>query len=673
MRRVLLFCLFLLPVFVFAQNSSRHVLHLSADTLRQTMELEVGWLFKPGDDSAWAAKEYNDSGWVTVLTNMTKKNLEGTRFDSAGWFRFHLYTDSTLKNQPIALMMDQVGASEIYIDGKLVEEYGRISNNNDSIIYYNPQNEPYITHLDTGYHVIAVRYVNRFAREMFDSYDQAEAGFDMRIGAANSAVAEYIGLIGTVSVLLLTLSTLFFTLSAVHFLLWLYHRVDRSNLYFSIFCISLSIAFLLPYILVTTNNPKMELYGTYTAIVVAAVSCLSLSGLTNHLFSKKKTRFYIIAAICVLPLIVAIFNVGQSAQMLILPLLVVVIESIVLTISAIYRKIKGARIVGVGVLFFALFIFILLLLSLLASGVTIKGDTTTGALILLTAIAAILSIPLSMSIFLARNFATMNKDLNLQLVQIQELSEKTLQQEQEKQRLLENRKEELEREVALRTEELAKQHEELKEEKHKSDELLRNILPEEVAEELKTKGSTEARYFDHVTVMFTDFVDFTKAGERMTPQQLVDELDTCFKAFDRIISKYNIEKIKTIGDAYLAVSGLPMPDDKHAEKVAGAALEIMAYMKQRKIDYPDCTFEIRIGLHSGPVVAGIVGVKKFAYDIWGDTVNTAARMEQSSLPGRINISQTTYELINAQFNCTSRGEIEAKNKGELSMYFIEEQ
>lgn len=208
-------------------------------------------------------------------------------------------------------------------------------------------------------------------------------------------------------------------------------------------------------------------------------------------------------------------------------------------------------------------------------------------------------------------------------------------------------------------------------EKKKSEELLLNILPEEVAEELKDKGSADAMHYDEVTVLFTDFVNFTDAGERMTSQELVDELDACFRAFDEITEKYDIEKIKTIGDAYLAVCGMPAADKDHAEKVVQAATEIITYMMQRKEKLGDKTFEIRIGIHSGDVVAGIVGVKKFAYDIWGDTVNTAARMEQNSEPGKINISQTTYDLVKDKFTCTYRGEHDAKNKGKLKMYFVE--
>ena len=207
-------------------------------------------------------------------------------------------------------------------------------------------------------------------------------------------------------------------------------------------------------------------------------------------------------------------------------------------------------------------------------------------------------------------------------------------------------------------------------EKEKSDTLLLNILPAEVANELKEKGEAEAKLYDHVTVIFTDFVGFTTAAEQLSPQVLVNELHTCFKAFDEIISAHNIEKIKTIGDAFLAVAGLPVPSEDHAENVIRAAIEIRNFMEQRLLTTENA-FHIRIGIHSGNVVAGIVGMKKFAYDIWGDTVNTAARMEQHSESGKINISGDTYELIRDKFPCTYRGKISAKNKGNIDMYFVD--
>ncbi len=210
-----------------------------------------------------------------------------------------------------------------------------------------------------------------------------------------------------------------------------------------------------------------------------------------------------------------------------------------------------------------------------------------------------------------------------------------------------------------------KRTQQLQIEKKKSDDLLLNILPSEVAEELKEKGTTEAKQFDHVTVLFTDFINFTGISQQMTPKELVKEIHQNFTSFDYIIEKYGLEKIKTIGDAYLAVCGLPAEVADHAQRVVEAALSIQSNMSTQ-----GGKFQIRIGVHSGPVVAGIVGIKKYAYDIWGDTVNTAARMEQNSEAGKINISESTYNLIKDKFECEYRGEIEAKNKGFLKMYFV---
>jgi class 3 adenylate cyclase len=202
-------------------------------------------------------------------------------------------------------------------------------------------------------------------------------------------------------------------------------------------------------------------------------------------------------------------------------------------------------------------------------------------------------------------------------------------------------------------------------EKERSEALLLNILPSDVAQELKEKGYAEARLYNHVTVLFTDFINFTGISEKLGPKELVDEIHRNFTEFDRIIEKHGLEKIKTIGDAYMAVCGLPNEIEDHAERVLRAAKEICTFMKSESE-----VFEIRIGVHSGPVVAGIVGVKKFQFDIWGDTVNMAARMEQNSKAGKVNVSGATYHLAQGSFEFIYRGKIDTKGKGELDMYFL---
>ena len=218
------------------------------------------------------------------------------------------------------------------------------------------------------------------------------------------------------------------------------------------------------------------------------------------------------------------------------------------------------------------------------------------------------------------------------------------------------------------------QRNKIKKGKQRSDELLLNILPAETAEELKETGTAQAKSFDSVSVLFTDFKNFTQISEKLSSSELVAEINRYYSEFDTIITKYGLEKIKTIGDSYMCAGGLPVPNQTNAEDTVKAAMEICDFMKREKQkgeSQGKAFFEIRVGIHTGPVVAGIVGIKKFAYDIWGDTVNIAARMEQNSEAGKINISGSTYELVKDKFNCTRRGKIAAKNKGEIEMYFVE--
>jgi len=212
----------------------------------------------------------------------------------------------------------------------------------------------------------------------------------------------------------------------------------------------------------------------------------------------------------------------------------------------------------------------------------------------------------------------------------------------------------------------------IEEEKNKSDILLLNILPEETALELKQNGKVIAKKFDAVSVMFTDFKGFTAYADDLPPEKLVESVGFYFSKFDEIITKNGLEKIKTIGDAYMCAGGLPIPTDDHAIHIVSAAMEIVEFVESCKhnSDFHQAQFDVRVGVNTGPVVAGVVGSKKFAYDIWGDTVNIASRMETNSEPGEINISANTYALVKDNFKCQFRGEIEVKNKGTMKMYFV---
>ncbi|MCB1176251.1 MAG: adenylate/guanylate cyclase domain-containing protein [Leptospiraceae bacterium] len=216
-------------------------------------------------------------------------------------------------------------------------------------------------------------------------------------------------------------------------------------------------------------------------------------------------------------------------------------------------------------------------------------------------------------------------------------------------------------------------------EEQKNVELLQAILPKEIADELKLKGSSSPVHFECVSVVFTDFKGFTKIAEKMDPMELIKELDGCFSQFDLITGKYKLEKLKTIGDSYMFAGGIPIitpsktPGAKSAIDSILASMEIIKFMervKDVKMSLKEEFWELRLGIHSGPLVAGVIGEKKFAYDVWGDTVNTASRIESTGEVGKLNISGSTYNLIKDFFDCEYRGKIPAKNKGEIDMYFV---
>jgi len=234
--------------------------------------------------------------------------------------------------------------------------------------------------------------------------------------------------------------------------------------------------------------------------------------------------------------------------------------------------------------------------------------------------------------------------------------------------------EQLEEKVRQRTREIERQKEIIETAKAQSDSLLLNILPDEIAEELKKFGKSYARKHEQVSVLFSDIKGFTTISEKLTPTKLVTQLDDMFGAFDNIIDKYGMEKIKTIGDAYMCACGLPLSDNENAVKAVKAGLDMQHFIKEfgmaNKIQNLP-VFEIRIGIHTGPLVAGVVGSNKFAYDIWGDTVNLASQMEEHSEAGKVNISGVTYALVKNSFQCTYRGKIEAKSKGQVDMYFVD--
>jgi class 3 adenylate cyclase len=236
----------------------------------------------------------------------------------------------------------------------------------------------------------------------------------------------------------------------------------------------------------------------------------------------------------------------------------------------------------------------------------------------------------------------------------------------EKNRILqENINRDLELKVAERTKTIEM-------ERQKSENLLLNTLPVSIVEEMKATGKSVPRRYDEVSVLFGDFINFTAFSDYTNPEIVVQKLDYFFSNFDNIIAKHGLEKIKTIGDAYMCVCGLPQLNTQHLKNTILAALELQVFLSNFNANIPENEYkwQMRIGVQTGPTVAGVIGKNKFAYDIWGDTVNTASRLEHHSEAGKINISQQVYDLICDDFDCTARGCITVKNKGDLFMYFV---
>jgi class 3 adenylate cyclase len=257
--------------------------------------------------------------------------------------------------------------------------------------------------------------------------------------------------------------------------------------------------------------------------------------------------------------------------------------------------------------------------------------------------------------------------------------ERIIKQLQENSELQTKVNRELESKVAERTNELLKQSQEIETqkkdleiEKDRSDSLLLNILPLEIAEELKSSGHATPKYYESVTVLFVDITSFSKMVRKLSPEKLVEGLDYLFSEFDDITTKYNLEKIKTIGDAYMCVGGLPQTNETHPYDATNAAfemLEVIKYWAKNKVDIDLEGLNLRAGIHTGPVTAGVVGKKKFQFDIWGDAVNLASRMESGGEAGKVNVSEKTYHIIKDKFECTYRGKFPVKNMGEVDMYF----
>ena len=595
-----------------------------------------------GDSASFSTSDFDDRNWF----NLT--NTEGNAFaiDKIYWSRMKFRVSPELQNRTLALYVKWQGAMEVFLNGELIYSYGSISNQGGRTAiqdaFHFPLRKALVKFQDED-NVLAFRFAHHSnignlkiegslsnSKWMSCSLHTTEAADQIDMARGNTIL--YYGF--------------FFGINCIIFLLTIFQvnkRYKNKTLFlfscFTFFTASVAVTNLIE--LGAFQISTDEVVSIHLANQLAyALTTFFLLHVMRSLF-EARNRFTPYVYLCILIAYVSVgyyefYTSKNFATFNFSILLISSFEIVRMSLLSIKNRVAGGWIIIIGSLVF------ILAGPVLEQLFNSLGTTKPFFVTICHRISFYLSLPISLSIFLARQSVTNNL-------------------------LLARQRDELDLEVQERTREL-------RIEKQKSDDLLLNILPEEVANELKEKGSADAKQFEMVTVMFTDFKGFTQISEKLSPSQLVEEIHICFKAFDAIIAKHNIEKIKTIGDAYMCAGGLPVSNETHAIDVVKAAIEIRQFMQehvaQKKLANQE-VFEIRIGIHTGPVVAGIVGIRKFAYDIWGDTVNIASRLESSGEAGKINISGGTYEYVKDKFVCTHRGKIEAKNKGQIDMYFVE--
>jgi adenylate cyclase len=668
---LLTFLLFLLigsQNLCFAQNSFEKPKIFTEKEIKTGAPINEGSKFFAGDNPAFALPQFDDSSWKHVNFNSKKVYSWNPLKLSSGnvskknkiyWVRYYFKIDSTLLDQPLCLNISQLGASEIYLNGKKIESIGNIRSKEFKV----KNKIPELFSLDnTDVNVLAIRFLPIIENKK-KTVTISTVAISVELVSAHEFIKDKVALWKDFNFYTMLICGIFGALGFIHLLLFLFYRKAIYNLYFSTYNISISLMSYLTLLFSEMTDP-LDL-DTYTFVSFLAVMLFgtSLTGFVNTLFGRTKKRLKVLLIISASIVLLYYFSATTAATFAFFYISFVAFESFYLIIRAMIRRERSAFIVGGGVLVFFLFIVMVIIFMFLNKLNTIDinelfGDDFIGYVL----IFIFISFPVSISAYLGWQFASTNVSLVKQLDEVNRLSDINLKQEQEKQQILQDQNDLLEKQVDERTFELQK-------EKQKTENLLLNILPHEVAEELKENGSSEAKYYDEVSVLFTDFVNFTQSSEKMGAEKMLVELNECFTAFDMIMEKHGLEKIKTIGDAYLAVCGLPIKNEDHALQTVLVALDIIDFIEERKKTNPD-VLDIRIGINSGSLIAGIVGVKKFAYDIWGDTVNTAARMEQNSEKGRINISESTYQLVKNDFNFEFRGKIETKGKGAMEMYFV---
>ncbi|MBC7863970.1 MAG: hypothetical protein IAF38_13420 [Bacteroidia bacterium] len=463
MRRKILFLFtsVVLCTFLPAQNQKPFVISDSSFK-KELLPLDELWLIKNGDDKTWAQKDFQDAYWDTCYSSLDFDEKGETIFKGRAWLRFHFVLDTSLSNVPLSFMIDNPGAAEIYVDGRLIHSLGNVDAEKKFSLRAIPLSLPLMY---SGKHVLAVRYSNKNFRELYEDYFDFSPGFTIYF-AKESQALESLNYKSHLSYsITLSLGIFFITLSFLHFLLYLFYRKQKTNLYYSAFVFLLSGIFIIPSIASHVNNPETSLKMGYDLFYCLPFFFCSLVAMLYYLLFTKlgKVVWWMLAAIPFVLLSKYFFSFRVSGLISFGYIFSCVVASLSIVISGLKQKKEGAGIIGAGSLFFLLFLLVIIIRNMLGYGTFIALDlkSTGEYFILILMILAVMSIPLSMSVYLARDFAKTNRRLESKLQEVEELSEKNLQQEKEKQKYLESQKELLEQQVAERTSEIMHQKIEL--------------------------------------------------------------------------------------------------------------------------------------------------------------------------------------------------------------------
>ena len=450
---IFLICFFSIAAILPAQNNNVFLITKTDSTGK--IALDKFWKFQNGDDPTWASSSFDDSKWDTVNTNFGFDKNDSTVFTGIAWLRIHIYIDSILNDTPLALLVKQDGASQIFLDGKLIHSLGTVSADSKNEIKYNPNNIPLSFRYDTaGEHILSVRYSNWDFKKYFKKYHVNNPGFSIVVVQHDSSVFEKF----TNTIILTSIAVLigifFLSLGFVHLLFYIFYRKHETNLFYSIFVFLFGSIFISPVISFNVFSPELSIKLNYYYLFVLPLFFYALHVLHYSLFKRPITKYFWFSTVLfIASLISLIFYKDNFSEYLLIAFVIsAVISSFFIVIKSIRKKTDGAWIIGTGSLIFLLFLSFIIIVIMINKNISVDSLYIIGLVFL-----ALISIPVSMSVYLARQFAMTNKDLEKKFVEVKTLSEKTIEQEREKQKILETQKETLEIQVKERTLEIVQQ------------------------------------------------------------------------------------------------------------------------------------------------------------------------------------------------------------------------